>query len=559
MEAETRLIPPAAKRIVEFGCQTGQIGLEFKQIQPLCRYFGIEKDKEKIKQAASVLDGVSWEKKLVSDLSCYGLSRIDCFLYHTSYLQDEDLMEKIRQHETYLAEDGQMIFLLDNVQSIRNIIQIAEGHVPVADTCWSLERFLAGIESLGLVVDEIFSSMIPEWEKIGQDQEIQLLCKQLKSVCNSERLATGALGIQEYVIRVVKKVPLHPLRVISMPSDPVCEIVRLKIPDQFYQTIPGVEVIETTPDKMESLQQIMEEKASILLMQRTEFSNKVSALNTINFMAEKNRVLLHEFDDCPMRWDASYSQRNYIEFRAFHGIQTSTPLLGNYFQQYNPNVLIFPNELEYLPPERAYAHQDDQVTIFYGALNRTEDWQDIMPVLNEVASRYGNRIHFKITADRQFYEALHTSQKEYVGEQYNDGNYAPYDLYKDVLYSADIALLPLKDNLFNRMKSDLKFIESAAHGAVVLASPTVYETTVRDGRTGFLYRNPREFKEWLTLLIENPILRRETAQMAYRYVKENRLMAQHYEERIQAYREYIARQPELERDRQKRIQKWKQE
>ncbi len=51
----------------------------------------------------------------------------------------------------------------------------------------------------------------------------------------------------------------------------------------------------------------------------------------------------------------------------------------------------------------------------------------------------------------------------------------------------DIALLPLNFNRFNSMKSDLKFIECAGHGVTVLASPTVYENSIIEGRTGLIY------------------------------------------------------------------------
>ena len=122
-----------------------------------------------------------------------------------------------------------------------------------------------------------------------------------------------------------------------------------------------------------------------------------------------------------------------------------------------------------------------------------------------------------------------------LGSEYPYG-FAPYEVYESALHGADIALLPLRKTAFNCMKSDLKFIESAGHGAVVLASPTVYEESVRDGCTGFLYHTPKEFRQKLELLIENRELRLDLARAAYSYVKEKRLLAQHYEERMAFYR-----------------------
>ena len=73
--------------------------------------------------------------------------------------------------------------------------------------------------------------------------------------------------------------------------------------------------------------------------------------------------------------------------------------------------------------------------------------------------------------------------------------FSPYNIYEKILRESDIAILPLEFNRFNSMKSDLKFIESAGHGAVVLASPTVYEDTVDDGKTGLIYNSIQEFEE----------------------------------------------------------------
>ena len=96
------------------------------------------------------------------------------------------------------------------------------------------------------------------------------------------------------------------------------------------------------------------------------------------------------------------------------------------------------------------------------------------------------------------------------------------------------------------MKSDLKFIECAGNGTVVLASPTVYEDTVRQGRTGFIYHDVGEFRKYLFLLIEDRERRLEVAREAYAYVRDHRLLSQHYEERVAFYRSLFERKPELD-------------
>ena len=102
----------------------------------------------------------------------------------------------------------------------------------------------------------------------------------------------------------------------------------------------------------------------------------------------------------------------------------------------------------------------------------------------------------------------------------------------------------------------MKFIEAAGHGAAALASPTVYERTVRDGETGLIYHDVRDFAEKLTLLITNDELRIRLAENAYRYVAAHRLIAHHVEEYTAAYRDLFARSEELERDRRARMERY---
>ena len=219
---------------------------------------------------------------------------------------------------------------------------------------------------------------------------------------------------------------------------------------------------------------------------------------------------------------------------------------------------VMENHLKELPAPRDYTAEERErqgcVTIFFGALNREADWQDILPAINRAAKKYAGKVRFRVLADKLFYQALETQDKEYIGDpkQY-DGKFVPFSVYESVLHSADISLLPLHDSEFNRTKSDLKFIESAGHGAVVLASPTVYERTVVDGCTGCIYRSAEEFEAKLVRLIEDGRYRHAIAAAAYQYVKENRLMSQHYLERAKVYKDLLAHKDELDQELEQRL------
>jgi glycosyltransferase involved in cell wall biosynthesis len=168
------------------------------------------------------------------------------------------------------------------------------------------------------------------------------------------------------------------------------------------------------------------------------------------------------------------------------------------------------------------------VTLVFAALNRQDDWAPIMPALNEVLVRFGPRVRVKVIFDRRFFDALATDRKEFQP-------LCPYDRYLEILRSAEVGLLPLEPTEMNVAKSDLKFIESAACGLAVLASPTVYQDSIQDGRTGLIYRSPGEFRQKLTALIESPELRRQIAGQAYQHVRDQRQLSRHFRQRYDWY------------------------
>jgi glycosyltransferase involved in cell wall biosynthesis len=187
--------------------------------------------------------------------------------------------------------------------------------------------------------------------------------------------------------------------------------------------------------------------------------------------------------------------------------------------------------------DRQRAHAP--VTIFLGALNRESDWAPLVRPMNCVLEAVADLARVQVVYDRAFFDALTTRDKAFEP-------LCSYDRYHELLHVADVALLPLEPTQFNEHKSDLKFIECAAHGVAALAGATVYSQTIVHGETGLVYRSPEEFAALLEQLIRDVPLRRRIAENAYRYVVENRLLARHYRARYEWYREMLERRSELE-------------
>ena len=130
--------------------------------------------------------------------------------------------------------------------------------------------------------------------------------------------------------------------------------------------------------------------------------------------------------------------------------------------------------------------------MFFGALNREADWKAIIPALNRILADRGDTLRIQVVHDWGFYDAIETEFKSFE-------SFCAYDKYITLLRTRPTSpCFPSIPRPFNLCKSDLKFIESAAHGTVALASPTIYGDTIRAGQTGLIFESAEDFEEKLT-------------------------------------------------------------
>jgi glycosyltransferase involved in cell wall biosynthesis len=261
-----------------------------------------------------------------------------------------------------------------------------------------------------------------------------------------------------------------------------------------------------------------------------------AGLRTLHMLMASGYLVVTEFDDHPDHF--SMMQRGgELTFTGVHALQTSTPALAEVLRRYNPEVAVFPNAIPVLPDVTNFAH-GDALTLFFGALNRERDWQQLMPVINEVAAMAGDRLRFQVVHDHGFFNALQSQHKYFTPT-------CDYDSYLRILGSCEICFMPLADTPFNRAKSDLKFIESASLRVTALASPIVYEHSIQDGVTGLLFRDPEALRVALLRLLALPELARQTAEAARAYVIEQRMLAYQVAPRMEWYRSLWDRRQEL--------------
>ena len=90
-----------------------------------------------------------------------------------------------------------------------------------------------------------------------------------------------------------------------------------------------------------------------------------------------------------------------------------------------------------------------------------------------------------------------------------------------MMKETDIIVAPLTENLYNRCKSSIKFIEaSSAKKPGVWQGIRQYQEAVDDGKNGFLASTSREWYESIKKLVDDKELRREMGKNAFKTVKE---------------------------------------
>lgn len=499
-------LPTAAKLVVVFGCGRGEEGAKYLRRHPGGRCYGVCASRADVAAARQALTGAVCGTAESVDLSDYGLADVECMVFSQEAAAAVSQEALVRQAAA-LSEDGQMVLLLAQDGPRKH-----EALLPMLQA--------AGLGHFSIVPDDVGGQM---------------------------------------VVRALKKKDVPNIGVQTLLGETIVTArLRVELPGLCLASTPGffVHHSRTTVNGVFARQM----DANILVRQRRGYHSVDDGLEKLGRLRKQGFLVIYEMDDSPTLWAGKSEALRYLEYAGAHAIQVSTPELAKYMKQYNPHVFVFPNELWELPEERDYEaearERDGRVTIFFGALNRERDWQDILPVLNRVAAAYKGKVFFRVLADRLFYDALKTEDKEFVAERgIYGGKFVPYDVYEKALHTADINLLPLHDTEFNRSKSDLKFIESAGHGAVPLASPVVYRDSILDGCTGVLYRDAEMFEARLKMLIEQPERRRAIARSAYAYVREHRMMSQHYMERVQAYRWLVEHKAELDRELDERLAK----
>lgn len=216
--------------------------------------------------------------------------------------------------------------------------------------------------------------------------------------------------------------------------------------------------------------------------------------------------------------------RNYGKMlAACDGVITSTNQLKEELLKYKNSVLLNRNlaSSELIAVSSQFLKEDfgtdDRIKIGYfsGSISHNENFELIKPAIKEVLDHYSS-VELHIVGHLDIPQDMKQYIQRIVVHEYVDWKALP-----QLISQVDINLAPLVDSVFNRAKSEIKWIEAALVKVPTIASHIgAFADMMIDGQTGLLAKDS-EWKEKLENLILSADLRRELAENAYAFVLEN--------------------------------------
>lgn len=540
-------IPDDAKHVIDVGCGCGALGEQYKRINPSSFVIGIERQHEAAKIAKKRLDFViesNLEQEPGPKLPA-GVTTIDCLVYGDVLEHVYDPLSLLRRQCEWLSTKGIVVASIPNVQHWSTFANLLNGEWPQQESglfdathvrWFTRKSAIELFRMAGLIVHDVTPRVFKEEKAIAFTAKLLPALKEMN--IDPNELFKGISPLQ-YIIRAGKG-QSNPILISGLLMRPQAGMneVRMINPLRSIVGHPGV-IVETSHEGIKLLP-ADSEIPRVLIWQRQQLTFE-NSLKQLRAALNAGYVLVSEFDDDPDHWPEIAANKN-LNFTAMHGVQTSTAPLAAKLRQINPETIVFANAISIIPPRRNQWHKKPSATnplrLFFGALNREADWKPWINAINETITQKGQHWHVEVMHDKLFFDSLRTHQKSFTPT-------SNYGQYLETMGKCHIAFLPLLDTPFNRMKSDLKYVEAAGSCLAVLASPTVYSTTIQKGLTGEIFTTAEELQTILIQWQSDPMIAFNMAKKAQAWVQENRLLCQQSKRREAWYRELWQRRDEL--------------
>jgi tetratricopeptide (TPR) repeat protein len=247
---------------------------------------------------------------------------------------------------------------------------------------------------------------------------------------------------------------------------------------------------------------------------------------------------IHPWNAIGPQWQDRAVQAEYRLYMAHaDAVQTSTEELARRWRAWSRQVGVFPNQLTEIPA-LAEAPQRPLTIGWGGSPGHFADWYHVAPALERWLTAHPD-VHLAVMTHEFARPFL-----QLPAERYHFTPFGSLAEYQRFLPSLDIGLAPLLPTEYNRCRSDVKFLEYAAHGVVFIgADLEPYRTTVRPGQTGLLYRTEHELLHHLDVLYADASRRSRLRTAAHEYVCQERRSVDHIGARLAFYQGLAANRP----------------
>lgn len=215
-----------------------------------------------------------------------------------------------------------------------------------------------------------------------------------------------------------------------------------------------------------------------------------------------------------------YVERTRALVAACRLVTVTTHNLAGVLGRWNPNTRVIPNGIDLANWYRRERAPDGKVRIAYAASqNHVEDVRLLIRPWKEIARRYPFTEF--VVAGHPWPELLHGVPRcSYEGRTYDMRRWPQFARN----LQADIWCAPLVDSRFARSKSNLKWLEATGVGCAMVASDVAPYSRGPNGEPWFvppmgLAANGDEWIAMLSVLVEQPVYRRELAQRSLEIVR----------------------------------------
>jgi len=202
----------------------------------------------------------------------------------------------------------------------------------------------------------------------------------------------------------------------------------------------------------------------------------------------------------------------------------STAILNNEYSKLNKNVYTIPNLIDFGEYSKNYQKGDDkEIRIgLVGSVQWAENVEKFTETLKEIRD-LDKRVKLVFFGGgkpaEKLLQPIFRERSEFVSLV----KMADYSKKLSSLH-LDIALIPRKDNYFNRCKSNCKYLEMSALKIATVAQGfkdglSPYQADITSGENGFIVVKEEEWLKTVTEMVKNKAKMDEVKEKAFEYVR----------------------------------------